>query len=51
MELKESKTRKWTRFVRITEMELGNNFGSMSEFISQNPSSFFIGTFISGPSD
>jgi hypothetical protein len=32
--LKESKIRKWTRFVRITEMELGDNFGSMAEFIS-----------------
>jgi hypothetical protein len=37
MELKELKTRKWTGFVRIMEMELKNNFGCMSEFISWNP--------------
>jgi hypothetical protein len=47
----ELKITKWTGFVRITEMELGDNFGCMSEFISWNPWSFFISTFISGPSD
>jgi hypothetical protein len=36
-ELKELKTRKWTGSVRIMGMELGDNFGCMSEFISQNP--------------
>jgi hypothetical protein len=33
----ELKIGKWTRFVRITEMKLGDNFGSMTEFISWNP--------------
>jgi hypothetical protein len=37
MELKELKTRKWTRFVRITEMELRDNFRCIAKFISQNP--------------
>jgi hypothetical protein len=36
-ELKELKIGKWTRLVRIMKMEFGNNFGSMSEFNSQNP--------------
>jgi hypothetical protein len=31
------KIKKWTRFVRISEMELRDNFGCMSEFISRNP--------------
>jgi hypothetical protein len=35
--LKELKIRKWTGFVRITEMEFGNNFRCMSKFISWNP--------------
>jgi hypothetical protein len=35
-ELKKLKIRKWTRLVRIMET-VGNNFGSMSEFISWNP--------------
>jgi hypothetical protein len=33
----ELKIRKWTGFVRVIEMDLGDNFGCMSEFISQNP--------------
>jgi hypothetical protein len=32
-----SKIRKWTGFVRIMEMEFRDNFGCMSDFISQNP--------------
>jgi hypothetical protein len=28
---------KWTRLVRIMEIKLRDNFGSMSEFISWNP--------------
>jgi hypothetical protein len=34
---KELKIGKWTRFVRIIEIKLKNNFKSMSKFISQNP--------------
>jgi hypothetical protein len=37
LEKKKSKIGKWTRLVRIMEMELGDNFGSMTKFISQNP--------------
>jgi hypothetical protein len=37
MGLKELKIRKWTGFVRITEIEFGDNFRCMSEVISQNP--------------
>jgi hypothetical protein len=33
----ELKIREWTRPVRITEMEFGDDFECMSEFISQNP--------------
>jgi hypothetical protein len=33
----ELKIGKWTGFVRIMEMELRDNLGCMSEFISQNP--------------
>jgi hypothetical protein len=36
-ELKKLKIRKWTGFVRIMEMEFGDDFGCMSEFISWNP--------------
>jgi hypothetical protein len=36
-ELKELKIGKWIRLVRITEMELRNNFGSMTEFVCWNP--------------
>jgi hypothetical protein len=37
LETKELKIGKWTRLVRIMEIKLGNNFGSMTEFISWNP--------------
>jgi hypothetical protein len=33
----ELETRKWTRFARITEMEFGDDFGCMPEFICRNP--------------
>ena len=33
----ELETGKRTGFVRITQVELGDNFGSMSEFSSRNP--------------
>ena len=42
---------KRTRFVQITQVKLGDNLGSMSEFSSRNPRSFFIGTLISRPPD
>jgi hypothetical protein len=35
--IEELEIRKWTGLARITEMEFGNNFGYMPEFISQNP--------------
>jgi hypothetical protein len=35
--MKELKIGEWSRFVRITEMEFGDNFGRMSKFISWNP--------------
>ena len=47
----ELKIGKRTGFVWITQMKLRDNLGSMSEFSSRNPQSFFIGTFISGPPD
>jgi hypothetical protein len=34
---KELEIKKWTRFVRIMEMKFGDDFGSMSKFISWNP--------------
>jgi hypothetical protein len=37
LEIKELKIGKWTRFVRIMEMKLGDNFESMTELISWNP--------------
>jgi hypothetical protein len=37
LKIKELKIGKWTRLVRIMEMKLGDNFRSMTEFISQNP--------------
>jgi hypothetical protein len=51
LEIKELKIQKWMRFVRITEMEYGDNFRSMTKFISWNQRGFFIGTLISGSSD
>jgi hypothetical protein len=33
----ELEIRKWTRFARITEIELRDNFRCMPEFISRNP--------------
>jgi hypothetical protein len=35
--IEELEIRKWTRLARIMEMEFGDNFGCMSEFISRNP--------------
>jgi hypothetical protein len=35
--IEELEIRKWTRFARITEMKLGDNFGCIPEFISRNP--------------
>jgi hypothetical protein len=37
LKIKELKIGKWTRFVRIMEMKFGDNFRSMSKFISRNP--------------
>ena len=47
----ELKIGKRTGFVWITQVKLGNNLGSMSEFSSRNPRGFFVGTLISGPTD
>jgi hypothetical protein len=35
--MEELEIRKWSGFARITEMELGDNFGGMSEFNCWNP--------------
>jgi hypothetical protein len=37
IENEELKIGKWTRFVRIMEIKLGNDFGSMTKLICQNP--------------
>ena len=47
----ELKIGKRTGFVRITQVKLRNNLGSMSEFSSRNLQGFFISTFITGPPD
>jgi hypothetical protein len=35
--IEELKIKEWTGLARIMEMEFGNNFGCMPEFISWNP--------------
>jgi hypothetical protein len=35
--IEELEIKKWTGLARITEMEFGDNFRCMPEFISQNP--------------
>jgi hypothetical protein len=37
LESEELEIRKWTGFARIMEMELGDDFGGMSQFICWNP--------------